>query len=221
MKVLVIEDSERLLRSLRVGLERSGFAVDAVDDGHQGLAYATHGHYDAVVLDLMLPGIDGLTVLRRLRESGSDVHVLILTARDGVAERIEGLQRGADDYLTKPFEFDELVARLHALVRRRYGRKDPVCTIGSLSVDLARRRVRDDSAEISLTPAEFNLLAFLLARRGRVTSKGEILDHLYAGDAAGSPNAIEVFVHQLRRKLRAAGHGDVIETRRGHGYLVP
>ncbi|MBI5851705.1 MAG: response regulator transcription factor [Planctomycetes bacterium] len=220
MKLLVVEDSERLRRSLRVGLERSGFVVDAVGDGLDGLAHAMHGSYDVVVLDLMLPGIDGLTVLRRLRDAGSDVHVLVLTARDQTPDRIEGLSRGADDYLTKPFDFDELLARIRALVRRRYGKKNPVCSIGSLRIDLAARRVTDDSGDVALTPAEYALLEFLVLRRGRIASKPELLDHLYAGDAQGSANAVEVFVHQLRRKLKSAGHDHVIETRRGHGYLI-
>ena len=141
MKVLVIEDSERLQRSLKHGLSRSGFAVDVVGDGEDGLAYARHGKYDVIILDLLLPKLDGLTVLRRLRAEGSNVHVLILSAKDRVPERIEGLQLGADDYLTKPFEFDELVARLRALVRRKYGAKSPLHEIGPLQVDTGRRAV--------------------------------------------------------------------------------
>jgi DNA-binding response OmpR family regulator len=220
MKILVVEDSERLQRSLSLGLTRSGFAVDVVGDGRDGLAYATHGAYDVVVLDRMLPGIDGLTVLRRLREAGSDVHVLVLTAKGQTHERIEGLRAGADDYLAKPFEFDELVARVRALVRRRYGSKAPLRSVGTLQVDVDGRRAFDQNGEIALTPAEFAVLEHLLARRGSVVAKHEILDHLYAGDSGGTPNAVEVYVHQLRRKLRAAGHGELIRTRRGHGYVI-
>lgn len=220
MKVLIIEDSERLRRSLCAGLSRSGFGVDAVADGEEGFAYASHGKYDAVVLDLMLPRLDGLSVLRRLRAAGNDVHVLILSAKDRVAERVEGLQVGADDYLAKPFEFDELVARLRALVRRKYGSKSPVHVVGTLQVDTGRRTVACGGRTVDLTKHEFAVLECLLLRRGRTVSKQQLLDHLYAGYDHGSENAIEVFVHQLRKKINTAGDGEVIRTRRGYGYVI-
>ena len=220
MKALVIEDSERLRRSLHHGLSRSGFAVDAVGDGEEGFAYARHGTYDVIVLDLMLPKIDGLSVLRKLREAGNNVHVLILSARDQVVERIEGLRLGADDYLTKPFDFDELVARLQALVRRKYDAKSPVHAFGSLVIDAGRRTVVHGEQELALTRNEYAILEYLLLRRGRVVSKPELLDHLYAGAGHGSENAIEVFVHQLRRKMSVEGEPEIIETRRGHGYVI-
>jgi len=217
MKVLVIEDSERLQRSLLHGLKSSGFAVEVVGDGEEGLSYARHGVYDVIVLDLMLPKMDGLDVLKRLRASGSRTHVLILSAKDQVEERVEGLHLGADDYLTKPFAFEELVARLRALVRRKFDAKDPVHRIGPLKVDTARRAVVRGEEEIALTPQEYAVLEYLAARRGRVVSKSELLDHLYAGDSAASENAVEVLIHQLRKKVR---DGDLIQTRRGHGYLI-
>jgi two-component system copper resistance phosphate regulon response regulator CusR len=220
VKVLVIDDSERLRRSLEHGLGRSGFAVETVGDGEEGLAYARRGGYDAIVLDLMLPRLDGLAVLRRLRDERCDAHVLVLSAKDQVAERIEGLRLGADDYLTKPFDFDELVARLRALVRRRFGAKNPVHRVGTLEVDTARRSVSRGGDEIHLTPNEYGILEHLLARRGRVVSKAEIIERRYAGDDAVSENAVEVFVHQLRKKLRSGGGEDVVQTRRGHGYLI-
>lgn len=220
MKVLVVEDSERLRRSLETGLRRSGFAVDLVGDGEEGLAYARHGTYDVVVLDLMLPKLDGLAVLRTLREEGNPVHVLILSAKDQVEERVEGLEHGADDYLTKPFSFDELVARIRALVRRKTGAKSPVHRLGALQIDTGRRSVVCGDTEVELTRNEYAILEYLVAHPGRVVSKGELLDHLYAGDGQGSVNAVEVFVHQLRRKLKEVGQDDVIRTRRGHGYVV-
>ena len=220
MRVLVVEDSERLRRSLEHGLRNSGFGVDLAADGEEGLALARRGGYDVVVLDLMMPKMDGLTVLRRLRESGSKVHVLILSAKDHVAERVDGLAAGADDYLIKPFAFDELVARLQALVRRKYGTKDPVQRIGPLEIDTARRQVSNGSTVIPLTPHEYRILERLLVRRGTVVTKDELIAHLYAGEETGSANAIEVFVHQLRRKLHVEGRGDPIETRRGHGYVI-
>jgi len=220
VKVLVVEDSERLRRSLDLGLRRSGFAVDAVGDGEQGLAYAKNGAYDVVVLDLMLPRLDGLTLLRRLRESGNRAHVLVLSAKDRVEERIEGLEAGADDYLPKPFDFDELVARLRALVRRKYGTKSPVQKVGALEVDTGRRVVVRDGVDVPLTKNEYAVLEVLLAHRGRVVSKTELLERLYAGAGHGSENAVEVFVHQLRKKLRVPGRADAVRTRRGHGYVV-
>jgi DNA-binding response OmpR family regulator len=220
MRVLLIDDSERLRRSLEHGLRRSGFAVDLAADGEEGLARALRGGHDVIVLDLMLPRLDGLEVLRRLREAGVRTHVLVLSARDRVDERIEGLDLGADDYLPKPFEFEELVARLRALVRRKYGAKDPVQRVGPLEVDTGKRSVRSEGREVHLTPAEFSVLEYLLARRGRVVPKQELVDHLYPDAKPGSENAVEVFVHQLRRKIASGAGGDVVRTRRGHGYLV-
>ena len=220
MKVLVIEDSERLQRSLEVGLKRSGFAVDVVGDGEHGLSYAKHGGDDVIVLDLLLPGMDGLTLLRKLRAGGSDAHVLILSAKDRVDERVEGLQVGADDYLTKPFAFEELVSRIRALVRRKYGTKDPVARVGPLEIDTARRTVRRDGDEVALTPHEYSVLEYLLARRGRVVSKPDLLAHLHGVDGHASENAVEVLIHQLRKKIHAKGRPPIIRTRRGYGYLV-
>jgi DNA-binding response OmpR family regulator len=220
VKLLVVEDSERLRRSLTHGLRHSGFAVEAVADGEEGLAYARHGNYDVIILDLMLPKLDGLSLLRRLRADGSDVHVLILSARDQVEERIQGLQLGADDYLTKPFAFEELVARLRALIRRKFGRKSPVHRVGPLQVDTGRRLVSRGEEPVALTRSEYAVLEYMVARRGRVVSKTELLDHLYADPGQGSENAIEVLVHQLRKKIRRNGEEEIIRTRRGHGYVV-
>jgi two-component system copper resistance phosphate regulon response regulator CusR len=220
MKVLVVEDSERLRRSLEHGLRHAGFAVDLAADGEQGLAFALHGGHDVVVLDLMLPRLDGLALLRRLRERGSKAHVLVLSAKDRVDERIEGLQAGADDYLVKPFEFDELVARIRALVRRKYASKSPVERLGPIEVDTAKRTVSREGREIDLSRAEFAVLEHLLARRGHVVPKADLFERLYDVDGRGSDNAVEVFVHQLRKKLRVDGRPDAIRTRRGHGYLI-
>jgi DNA-binding response OmpR family regulator len=194
--------------------------VDTVGDGEEGLAYARHGQYDVIILDLMLPKLDGLTVLRRLRAEGSKVHVLILSARDQVSERIEGLQLGADDYLTKPFDLDELIARLRALVRRKYGTKSPMHQIGPLTVDTGARMVTKGTDRIKLTKNEYAVLEYLLARRGRVVSKSELIEHLYAGSAQGSENAVEVFVHQLRKKIGGRDETGAVQTRRGHGYVI-
>jgi DNA-binding response OmpR family regulator len=220
VKTLVIEDSERLRRSLEIGLRRSGFDVDVVANGEDGLAHARYGKYDVVVLDLMLPGLDGLSVLRRLRDEGNGVHIIIVSARDQVSERIEGLRLGADDYLAKPFDFDELVARLRALVRRKFGAKNPVQTVGPLAVDTGRRRVSCGDVAVDLSRNEYNVLEHLLVRRGRVVPKSDLFDCLYPDGDRGSLNAVEVFVHQLRKKIQAVANTDVIQTRRGHGYIL-
>lgn len=220
MRILLVEDSERLRRSLEVGLRRSGFAVQTVADGQDGLDHARYGAFDAIVLDLMLPRLDGMTVLRRLREHGSGVHVLILSAKERVDERIAGLQAGADDYLVKPFEFDELVARLRALGRRRFGQKNPVHRIGALEVDTGARTLRAGDRTVELSAREFHVLECLLRRRGQVVSKSELVLQLYPDAEHGSENAVEVFVHQLRKKLLLAADHDPIQTRRGHGYVL-
>lgn len=220
MKVLVIEDSNRLRRSLSLGLGHAGFAVDAAEDGEVGLEFLATYTYDVVILDLMLPNIDGLEVLRRLRSEGNDVHVLILSAKDQVEDRIRGLDLGADDYLVKPFSFDELCARLQALVRRRHQAKNPRITLGPLLLDTARRQVEREDQVIHLTPSEYALLEFLSLRPGRVFSQPQLLEQLYRSDTEISSNIIEVLISSLRRKIHRPGEPPIIQTRRGHGYLV-
>ena len=220
MKLLVIEDSERLRRSLGRGLVQAGFAVDLCGDGREGLAFAEINDYDVVVLDLLLPGLDGLTVLRTLRQKGVKTHVLILSARDQVADRIQGLELGADDYLIKPFASDELCARVRALVRRRYEAKDPVIRIGALEIDTAAQRVRHRGRPLALTASELALLELLALKRGRVVTREQILSHLYESDAEIASNVIEVLVHSLRKKLNDGEGTSIIQTRRGRGYLI-
>lgn len=220
MKILVIEDSQRLRRSLGQGLAHAGYAVDLAGDGSEGLEFLATYTYDVVVLDLMLPGISGLEVLGQLRESGSDVHVLILSARDQVEDRVRGLEVGADDYLVKPFAFDELCARLQALVRRRHQVKNPRLEVGPLVLDTARREVSRDGQAIHLTPSEYALLEFLVVRAGRVFSQNQLLEQLYRSDSEVSSNVVEVLVSGLRKKIQRADEPSIIRTRRGHGYLI-
>ena len=220
MKILIIEDSERLLRSLGRGLSKAGYAVDLAPDGEKGLAFAETYDYEAIVLDLMLPGIPGLEVLRRLRDAGRDTHVLILSARDQVEDRVEGLRMGADDYLVKPFSFDELCARLEALVRRRYQAKSPRIQVGPLEIDTSSRQVFRASKPIPLTPSEYALLEFLAYRRGRVSSQDQLLEHLHHSDTDVSSNVIEVLVSGLRKKIHLDGESQILKTRRGFGYVI-
>ena len=179
MRVLCVEDSESLRRSLRRALRHAGFAIDTAADGLEGLALAEQNDYDAIVLDVMLPGLDGLTLLRKLRTAGKATHVLLLTARDTVADRVEGLRQGADDYLVKPFALAELLARVEALCRRAYGAKSGAVKLGPLDLDFAARRLRRDGAEINLTPREWRLLEYLVRRCGEVVPRAEIEAHIY------------------------------------------
>jgi DNA-binding response OmpR family regulator len=220
VKVLVVEDSERLLRSLGQGLRQLGYAVDLAGDGEDGLAFAETYDYDVIVLDLMLPGLPGLEVLQRLRARGSGAHVLILSARDRVEDRVKGLQMGGDDYLVKPFAFDELAARITALVRRRHQAKTPLLRLGSLEIDTARRQVSRQGASLHLTPSEYALLEFLAYQPGRVFSQEQLLELLHRSDADVSSNVVEVLVSGLRKKIHVEGEPPILRTRRGFGYLV-
>ena len=220
VRILLIEDSERLCETLQLGLGKLGFAVDAVHDGVRGLSYARNNPYDVVILDWMLPELDGISLLRALRAAGSDTHVLILSARDEVQDRVVGLEAGADDYLVKPFAFEELVARLRALVRRRYGRKNPLLELGSLSLDGASGSVRCGAQAIALTPREYSLLELLAYRQGEVVTRIEIEDSLYNEHTLPSGNAVDSAVCRLRAKLEQLEDGPRIETRHGHGYVL-
>ena len=220
VKVLVVEDSERLLRSLGEGLRKLGYAVDLAGDGEDGLAFAETYDYDVIVLDLMLPKLPGLEVLRLLRARGRRAHVLILSARDRVEDRVKGLQMGADDYLVKPFAFDELSARIQALVRRRHQVKTPIIRVGSLEIDTASRQVSLRGHPLQLTPSEYALLEFLAHQPGRVFSQEQLLEHLHPSDTDVSSNVVEVLVSGLRKKIHASGEPPIVKTRRGFGYFV-
>jgi len=220
VKILIVEDSQRLLRSLGQGLSKLGYAVDLAGDGDDGLAFAETYDYDVIVLDLMLPGLPGLEVLQRLRSGGSSAHILILSARDRVEDRVKGLQMGADDYLVKPFAFDELCARIQALVRRRHQAKNPTVRLGSLEIDTARRQVLRRGQPVHLTPSEYRLLEFLAYQPGRIFSQEQLVEHLRRSDSDASSNVIEVLVSGLRKKIHVRGEPPILRTRRGFGYLV-
>ncbi len=219
MRVLVVEDHATLAGQLRAALEEAHFVVDTAPDGEEALFLGETEPYDAVVLDLGLPRLDGLSVLRRWRSTGRAMPVLILTARDAWTEKVAGLNAGADDYLTKPFIMPELVARIQALVRRSHGQARPEISLGRLMVDTTGGRALLDGMPVKLTGLEYRMLAYLAHRAGQVVSKTELTEHLYAQDFDRDSNTLEVVVGRLRRKL---GDG-VIETLRGQGYrlIVP
>jgi len=220
MRLLVIEDYAPLAGSLARGLRDSGYAVDLTGDGAEGLWYAESNDYDAIVLDLMLPGLDGMELLRRLRGGGDTTPVLILTARDTVADRVAGLDMGADDYLVKPFAFEELLARLRSLVRRSYQSATPVIAIADLEVDTGRRSVSRAGRTVPLTAREYALLEYLAHRHGQVVSRSELWEHVYDFAAEPESNVLDVYIARLRRKIDADHPVKLIHTRRGLGYLL-
>ncbi|MCJ2024422.1 MULTISPECIES: response regulator transcription factor [unclassified Methylobacterium] len=217
MRVLIVEDEPRIAADVKDGLERAGYVADVVADGEAAWFRADTEVYDAMVLDLGLPRLDGLGVLRRLRAADVAIPVLILTARDGWRERVEGIDAGADDYLVKPFRMEELTARLRAILRRTAGHASPVLRAQAVELDTRTRAVSVAGREVDLTALEYRLLSFLMHRQGQVVPAGELLDHLHGVGSDREANALEALLTRLRRKL---GSG-VIETRRGQGYLVP
>lgn len=224
MRLLLIEDSERLRSTLERGLRKLGHAVDAAADGREGLWLATENVYDAIVLDLLLPVLDGYEVLRQLRERGKTTPVLILSAKDLVEDRVRGLDLGADDYLIKPFAFEELVARLQALMRRGHQVASPALKVGPLAVDLVAKRVWCDGREVRLTAREFCVLELLAMRLGEVVTRRDLWEHLYEFEDEAASNVVDVLVYSLRKKLESVDAGGsasrLIQTRRGQGYLL-
>ncbi len=219
MRVLVVEDERRMAEALRRGLQAEGFAVDLAHDGNEGLHLARAGDYDAVVLDIMLPGLSGYNVCKQLRAEENWVPILMLSAKDGEYDMADGLDLGADDYLTKPFSYVVLVARIRALLRRGGGRRPAVLRAGDLSLDPAVRLVTRGDTPIELTPREFALLEYLMRRPGEVVSKPEILEHVW-DTYDTDPNVVEVYVGYLRRKIDAPFGRAALRTVRGAGYRL-
>ena len=216
MRVLVVEDEPLLTRELVRSLSDAGYAVDAAGDGERADFLVQIEGYDAVVLDLGLPGVDGLTLLRRWRDAGIGVPVLVLTARGSWHEKVQGIDSGADDYVAKPFRIEEVLARLRALVRRAAGQAAPELRCGAVVLDPRQARVTRDGEPVKLTSHEFRVLSYLMHQRGRVVSQRELVEHIYAQDFDRDSNTVEVFVARLRRKLGPS----FIETVRGLGYRV-
>jgi two-component system OmpR family response regulator len=220
VRVLVVEDEKKLAAGLRTGLEAEGFAVDVALDGNDGLWMAREHPYDAIVLDIMLPGLNGFRICAALREEGNWTPILMLTAKDGELDEAEALDTGADDYLTKPFSYVVLVARLRALLRRGVRERPAVLEAGDLRLDPASRQVWRGDTEVALTARETALLEYLLRRSGEVVSKRDILAHVWDELFEGDPNIIEVYIRRLRTKLDRPFGRAALETIRGAGYRV-
>lgn len=220
MRLLFADNHLPMRKSISAGLRKAGYAVDLAHDGEDALAYALTSEYDVVVLDVVLPVLDGLSVLRKLRSKDPAPHVLIVSAKASVADRIRGLDAGADDYLVKPFVFEELLARIRALTRRKYGQKAPIVRIGDLEIDTAARRVWRKEDEILFTRREYALLEYLAMRRGETVYRGEIWDHVYDFADTRTSNVVDVYIGYLRKKIDLPGEPSLIRTVRGRGYTL-
>jgi len=220
MRILVVEDETSVANFIRRGLIEAGYAVDLAMDGDEGLSYALAADYDVLVLDIMLPKMDGLQLLRNLRERGQKTPTIILTARDTVDNRIEGLDIGADDYLVKPFAFPELLARIRALLRRPPLQTDTILIIGDLEMDTATRQVRSNKRSIELSPREYSLLEYFMRNPNRVLTRTQIVEHVWNFDFYNESNVIDVYIGYLRRKIDKNSNTPLIHTIRGVGYRM-
>ncbi len=221
MRILVVEDERKVASFIRQGLEEEGYAVEVAPDGAAGLERLVEGPpFDLVVLDLMLPRLDGFSLLKAARARGLPAPVLVLTARDAVPDRVRGLDLGADDYLTKPFSFDEFLARVRALLRRAGGSREPVLRVGDLSLDPATREVRRSGRRIALTAREYALLEYFMRRPGRVLTRPLLAEHVWGLDFDPESNVVDVYVGYLRRKIERPGERRLLHTVRGAGYVL-
>lgn len=220
VRILLVEDHKPLSRAMKRGLEEEGFAVDLAEDGEEADYKARGSSYDIIILDLMLPKIDGLTLLPRWRKDGIETHILVLTAKDTTEDKVKGLDLGADDYLTKPFQLEELLARLRALIRRSHQIKDPVLRVHDLEIDTSSRAVKRAGQTIHLTPREFALLQFLAFHRGKVVTRTMIWEHLYDEYDENTSNVVDVYIRYLRTKIDKGFDKPLILTRWGEGYML-
>lgn len=220
MRILYVEDHQPLRDAVAKHLIQEGFAVDSSGDGEDGLFKAIENDYDAIVLDIMLPGLDGLEFIRQFRQKNHDTPLLVVSARDKIGQRVEGLQLGADDYLVKPFALVELVARIQALLRRKYGDRSPVLHFEDLTLDTTKKLVQRGSHPINLTAREYALLEYLMHRQGQTVSRTDIWNHIYEYYSTATSNVVDVYVNYLRTKLNVGGRTNLIQTRRGFGYVL-
>lgn len=220
MRILLIEDNNALRNALEQYLREAEYIVDSAATGDEGLWAASENPYDAILLDLMLPKMDGMEILRRLRAKENPVHILVISARDGLEDRLEALDAGADDYLVKPFPLSEALARLRALLRRSFVKKSPVMQLADTQLDPARRIVRRGARIIDLTALEYRMLEYFFYRAGEVISRTEIWEHVFEDGSGGSSNTVDVYIGYLRKKLTLEGESNLIQTRRGQGYIL-
>ncbi len=218
MNVLFVEDEAKIANFVRAGLKEQGFVVDYCDNGDEGYLRALDNEYDAIVLDIMVPGKDGLSILKQLRQKGRNVPAILLTARNELDDRLEGLNLGADDYIAKPFFVEELVARIHAVVRRSVGDRQNMLSVGSLKLDRIAREVTCDQRAIELTSREFNLLEYLMRSPGRVFTRTQILEHVWGYDFNPNTNVVDVCIQRIRKKIDPINEASWIESIRGVGY---
>jgi DNA-binding response OmpR family regulator len=220
MRILIVEDEKDLTEALARGLKKQGYATDVAYDGEEALVLAEVNDYDLIVLDLNLPKVDGVEVCRRLRASGSATGILMLTARSGLHDRVNGLDQGADDYLVKPFHFPELLARVRAVLRREGGSRHPILRTGDLVLDPNAQKAFFKGSEVALTAKEFAILQYLMHNVGRIVSQEELLEHVWDEDASLFTQTVKVHVKNIRKKLGAAGAHDLISTVKGRGYML-
>jgi DNA-binding response OmpR family regulator len=220
MRILVVEDSPPIRKSVVQGLKEAGYAVDEAADGEDGLWHAQSNEHDVIVLDLMIPKVDGLTVLKTLRQKRCSAHILVLTAKDTPEDKVKGLEFGADDYLVKPFHLAELLARVKALIRRKYDAKTTLLQIGDLEVDLGKRIVKRAGQLIDLSGKEYSMLEYLALNAERIVSRTELWQHAYDFNASPESNVVDVFIARLRAKVEREGLPQLIHTRRGQGYFL-
>jgi len=220
MRLLIVEDSEELRDALKSGLESLGYIVDVASRGDDGLERALLHDHDLLILDVMLPGVDGFEIVKRVREAGKKLPVLMLTAKDTVDDRVRGLDLGADDYLVKPFAVEELLARVRSLIRRGKSEPKPTVNIGDVAIDTVNHSVARGGRRVDLTPREYTLLEYLALRAGTVVTRQELEQHVFDEKPSEGSNAVDVLVGRLRRKLCPRGSPDLIHTRRGYGYLM-
>jgi DNA-binding response OmpR family regulator len=220
MRILLVEDNKALVKSLKKGLEEETYAVDVAYDGEEGLFLAETNSYDLIILDWMLPKVDGLSVLKKLRKQENQTHVLFLTARDDSNEKITGLNEGADDYLTKPFHYDELLARIRALIRRKHQVKSPLVEIRDLKIHTGSHQVWRQGKEIILQPREYAVLEYLTYHRNQIVTRTQLWEHLYDWQNDSTSNIIDVYINHLRNKIDKEGDVKLIHTIRGEGYIL-